>query len=335
MNVGKKNFRWWHVPVLLCFVIATCFIVTRNRVEQLPYQSEEGSIFGTIYHIKYQSNVALTNKILHELHAVDKSLSMFNPHSTISRINRGEDMHTDSLIDVVWKLSQQVSQETDGAFDPTCGPLVNAWGFGFKNDTLPTEAQVDTLLQFVGMRLVDVSDGIFHKQDPRITINFSAIAKGFAVDQVANMFNRQGIENYMVEIGGEVIAKGLNAKGKPWRIGINKPVEHSTNADNEIQETVELVDDAIATSGNYRNYYIYDGVIISHTIDPKSGYPVRHSLLSSTVWAPSCAVADAYATAFMVMGIDKAKILLQKHPELKAYFIFKDEDGEFQTWTNR
>ncbi|MCF0197595.1 MAG: FAD:protein FMN transferase [Bacteroidaceae bacterium] len=335
MTKTSNRFRLWHIPVLLLLIIGTVFALTRHRVGQVKYQSEEGTIFGTFYHVKYQSDNLLTDKILHELNRVDCSLSMFNPRSTVSRINRGEDVRTDSLLNEVWALSEEVARNTDGAFDPTCAPLVNSCGFGFKHGELPTKEQVDSMLQFVDWRKVAIRRDTLVKEDPRIVLNFSAVAKGYGVDKVARMLERCGISNYMVEIGGEVVAHGVNPKGKPWRIGINKPVEDTTNINNEIQETIDLVNGSVATSGNYRNFFVRDGVVISHTIDPKSGYPVRHSLLSSTVWANTCATADAYATAFMVMGLDKAKSFLETHPELKAYFIYCDEQGKFQTWTNR
>lgn len=335
----KSRFRRWHIPVLLALVVGTVLILRNHNpqaatAQNAPFQTEEGMIFGTVYHVKYQSKESLKQQITDELNRVDASLSMFNPQSTISRINRGESSQTDSLLQVVWALSQQVCEATDGAFDPTCAPLVNAWGFGYKNGTLPTDAEVDSLRALVGWQRVGITDGLFHKDDDRMVLDFSAVAKGFGVDQVARMLAARGIQNYMVEIGGEVVTHGKNPEGKEWSIGINKPVEDPTSTSNELQEVIRMTDCALATSGNYRNFRVENGMKIAHTIDPRSGRPVQHSLLSSTVWAPTCAMADAFATSFMVMGIEKAKVLLEKHPELKAYFIYADAEGNNQVWTN-
>ena len=170
------------------------------------------------------------------------------------------------------------------------------------------------------------------KEDPRIILDFSAVAKGFGVDHVANLFRNLGIQNFMVEIGGEIVAQGTNPKGDAWRIGINKPDDDSTGTNNDLQEVIEVRDGALATSGNYRNFYMEGGRKIAHTIDPKTGYPAQQSILSSTVKAPSCAMADGYATAFMVMGMERSQEFLKSHPQLQAYFIYADENGQYQTW---
>lgn len=326
----------WHLPFLLFLIIGTVFIMRQAHPAAAPFQQEEGMIFGTSLHATYQCDSSLHDEIMEELQQVDASLSMFNPRSTISRINRGEDFHTDSLFRYVFTMSQQISQATDGAFDITVAPLVNAWGFGFKNGALPDSAQVDSLRSLVGWdRITLTDDGTISKQAPRMVMDCSAVAKGFGSDQVASLFRRKGIHNYMIEIGGEVVLSGTNPKGKPWSIGINKPVEDSTSTNNELQTILQLTDCALATSGNYRNFYISeDGRKLAHTIDPHTGYPVQHSILSSTVIAPTCAMADAFATSFMVMGLDKAKQVLKAHPQLKAYFIYADPDGTNRVWAS-
>lgn len=326
----KNRFRMWHLPVLVILTVGAVMIIMKKQSPKAEYHQKEGLVFGTSYHIKYQSQQPLDAEIDAAMAKVDGSLSMFNPNSTISRINRGEDMHTDSLLDIVWDLSQEVCEATDGAFDPTCAPLINAWGFGFRHEALPDSATVDSLLTLVGWQRIHVADGICQKEDPRMILDFSAIAKGFGVDQVARMLVNHGVKNYMVEIGGEVVAHGVNEKGNIWRIGINKPTEDSTSQNNELQETFQMEDCAVATSGNYRNFYVNGGRKIAHTIDPHSGYPVQHSLLSSTVWAPTCAMADAYATAFMVLGVERAKEVVAANPQLRAYLIYADEKGENQ-----
>jgi len=326
----------WHLPFLLFLIIGTVIIMRQTHPGKAPFQREEEFIFGTILHATYQCDSSLHDEIMHELKQVDASLSMFNPQSTISRINRGETDTADSLLQYVFTMSQQVSKATDGAFDITVAPLVNAWGFGFKHGSLPDSTQVDSLRSLIGWERIKLSeDGKISKQDPRMIMDCSAVAKGFGSDQVASLFRRKGIQNFMIEIGGEVVVNGTNPQRKNWSVGINKPTEDSTSTNNEVQTILELHDCAVATSGNYRNFYIdKNGRKVAHTIDPHSGYPVQHSILSSTVIAPSCAMADAFATSFMVMGLDKARKVLKIHPELKAYFIYTDVDGKNHTWSS-
>lgn len=331
---AENRFRPYHIAFLAILIVGTIFIAHRENgiQDNTPFQTEEGSIFGTVYHIKYQYKESLHDSILARLKNVDGSLSMFNPASTVSCINRGESMKADSLITCVWNTSRSISQETDGAFDPTVAPLVNVWGFGYKNRQIPDKTLIDSLLNLVGWYRISIHNGNFYKEDPRIILDFSAVAKGFGVDHVANLFRDLGIENFMVEIGGEIVAQGTNPKGEAWRIGINKPDEDSTGTSNDLQEIIEVHNGALATSGNYRNYYIQNGRKIGHTIDPKTGYPAQQSILSSTVKAPSCAMADGYATAFMVMGMKRSQDFLREHPQLQAYFIYADEDGNYQSW---
>ena len=332
-NNNKKNKKWrWQLPFLLFLIIASVLIIRSKQPHQTPYQHDNGMIFGTVWQATYQCDSSMMHSIKKALQEVDASLSMFNPHSTISRINSGECMLTDSLMRIVLCQAQQVSQATDGSFDVTVAPLVNAWGFGFRNSQLPDSLQVDSLLQFVGWQGISLRGDTLVKRDSRMVLDMSAIAKGFGVDQVASLFRRHNVENFMIEIGGEIVVSGNNPKGKKWNIGVSKPVEDDKNTNNELQTTLQLTNCAMATSGNYRNYYISDdGRKLAHTIDPKTGYPVQHSILSSTVVAPTCSMADAFATAFMVMGLDKAQEVLTRHPELKAYFIY-NKDGAYETW---
>ncbi len=285
----------------------------------------EGPVFGTLYHIKYESAEALDSQIVDELRRVDASLSVFNPASTISRVNTGAACRADEMLRDVFTRARAVSEATGGAFDITVMPLVNAWGFGFKKGTFPTDSEVDSLRAFVGYRLVSLKGDSVEKSDPRVMLDCGAIAKGYAVDRVASVLRAHGVRNYMVEIGGEVVAKGRNPDGRPWQIGVSKPVEGG--GDGSVEKVVSLTDGALATSGNYRNYYERDGRKYAHTIDPRTGRPVQHSLLSATVMARDCATADAYATAFMVMGLESAEALVKQDKSLKAVFIYSDAKG--------
>ena len=286
-----------------------------------------------MYSITYEHEKSLRLDIDKELERFDASLSMFNESSIISRINRNEDVTVDSLFANVFRQAMKISEATDGNFDITVAPLVNAWGFGFTENISPTDAKIDSLLQIVGWQKIQLSsEGKIIKEDPRIMIDCSAIAKGYAVDVIANLLKSNGVQNYMVDIGGEVDVAGVNPTGNLWRIGINKPEDDPLSRNQSLQTILEVSGLGIATSGNYRNFYYKDGMKYAHTIDPKTGRPVQHSILSSTVIAKDCMTADAYSTAFMVMGLEKAKSLVESHPELEAYFIFSDEKGDFQTY---
>lgn len=320
----------WRLPILVFLIIGTIYIVRQQR--SMPYQHDEGQIFGTFYHITYQNDSSIQTDILAELQKVDNALSMFNKESIISHINRSENVETNEMFESVFNLAEKISDNTDGAFDITVAPLVNAWGFGFKTGNPPTKQTVDSLRAIVGYKKVKLVNHRITKSDARVMLDCSAIAKGYGCDVVARLLEKRGIKNYMVEIGGEVVTHGISEKRLPWKIGVTKPSDDSLNVNNELQTVLNVKDRAMATSGNYRNFYYRGGKKYAHTIDPATGYPVQHSILSATVLAKHCAEADAYATAFMVMGMEKAKKVLEKHPELMAYLIYSDDKGNLQVW---
>lgn len=298
----------------------------------MAYQHDTGFIFGTVYHVTYQYNRDLKDEIEAELNKVDNSLSPFNNQSVITAVNQNKNPEVNEMFSDVFNLAEQVSQETDGAFDITVAPMVNLWGFGFKKGISPSKHKIDSLRQIVGYKKVSLRDGHVIKADKRIMLDCSAIAKGYGSDVVARYLRSKGITNFMIEIGGEIVTSGKSEKRLPWKIGVTKPTDDSLNTNQELETVLNVTDKAMATSGNYRNFYYKGGKKYAHTIDPKTGYPVQHSLLSSTVLASNCATADAYATAFMVLGIEKAKVVLQKHPELMAYFIYAGPDGKMKVW---
>ncbi|MCR5819785.1 MAG: FAD:protein FMN transferase [Bacteroidaceae bacterium] len=333
-DVVASQFRPWHIAALALFIIGTIFIIRRNNTP-IPFQKEEGAAFGTFYHIVYQNKESLQPEIQAVLAEVDCSLSMFNQQSIISQINRNEDVVTDSMFRRVFALSQEVSKVTNGAFDITVAPLVNAWGFGFKHGTLPDSIAIDSIRKFIGWQHISLdAEGRLHKEDPRMVLDCSAVAKGFGVDVVADMLRSHGVSNFMVEIGGEIVVNGQNPQGEKWKVGVNSPEDDSLSTSRKLQTILPLTDCAMATSGNYRNYYEAGGRRLSHTIDPHSGYPVQHSLLSATVFAPTCAEADAFATSFMVLGLDSAKQILSSRPSLRAYLIYADEKGDYQVFAS-
>ena len=326
----KNKKLLWQLPFLTLLVVGTILIIRQQH--SMPYRKTSDFIFGTTYHVTYQCDSDLTQSIKAELLKVDASLSPFNKESVITAVNENQDVQLDDMFKEVFNLAMDISKDTDGAFDITVAPLVNAWGFGFKNGSQPSSHQVDSLLQLVGYEKVSMVNGKVTKRDPRIMLDCSAIAKGYGTDRVARLLQSRGIQNYMVEIGGEVVTSGVNPDRVPWKIGVTKPTDDSLNIGHELQTVLNVTDKAMATSGNYRNYYFKGGKKFAHTVDPQTGYPVQHSILSATVLAKSCAVADAYATSFMVMGFDKARQVLERHPELMAYFIYSNQKGDMDVW---
>lgn len=329
-NKQSKKRLSLQLAFLTFLIIGTILIIKHQH--NMPYQHDRGSVFGTFYSITYQCDNDLQKEIEAELKKVDQALSMFNQESIISKVNRNEKVELNEMFLQVITLAQKVSQDTDGAFDITVAPLVNAWGFGFKTGDKPSGTSIDSLMSTVGYKKISLKGRQLFKENKNTMLDCSAIAKGYGSDVVAAFLKKRGIDNFMVEIGGEVVTQGISEKRVPWRIGVTKPTDDSLSVDNELQTVLNVTNKAMATSGNYRNFYYKDGKKYAHTIDPKTGYPVQHSLLSATVLADNCATADAYATSFMVMGIEKAKGVLERHPELMAYFIYTDVRGNLAVW---
>lgn len=327
----KNKKLIWQLPFLVLLIIGTIFIIRQQQ--SVPYQHNTGLVFGTSYSLKYQCDSDLVKGIEQELKKVDNSLSPFNERSIITAVNNNKDVELNEMFLSVFKKAMEISENTGGAFDITVAPLVNAWGFGFKSGSDPGKAQIDSLLNIVGYKKVTLEAGKVVKQDPRIMLDCSAIAKGFGTDVIANYLRSRGVKNFMVEIGGEIVTSGINEERLPWKIGVTKPSDDPlSDKGSELMTILNVTDKAMATSGNYRNFYYKGGKKYAHTIDPKTGCPVQHSLLSATVIADDCATADAYATSFMVMGFEKARKFLEKHTELMVYFIYSDEKGNNAVW---
>ena len=329
MNEKQKRRLLWQVPFLVLLVIGTVLIISQQR--NMPYQKCSGSIFGTVYNITYQYDKDIQKELEAKLQEVDMALSMFNRESVISKVNHNEDVKLNDMFLNVFNQAQQISADTDGAFDITVAPLVNIWGFGFKRGQTPSKPAIDSLRTIIGYQKVKYANGRIVKQDPRIMLDCSAIAKGYGVDVVASLLNDKGIKNYLVEIGGEISARGISEKRVPWKIGVTKPTDDAMATGGELQTVLNVTDKCMATSGNYRNFYYKGGRKYAHTIDPKTGYPVQHNILSATVLADRCATADAYATSFMVMGLDRTRKILEKNPDLMAYIIY-DDQGQNKIW---
>lgn len=319
-----KKFRFTPLIYTIILILTSC---TEN------FYNFSGVTWGTTYNITYRSDVRLDDSISTAMRAIDNSLSMFNPKSTVARINSGTDMHADSLVADIMRLSAMVNKCSGGAFDPTVGPLVEIWGFGTgEQRDEPVLADIASARARVGFDKCRMENGLIHFACDGMRLDFSAIAKGYGVDQVAGMLERNGCTDYMVEIGGEINARGTNPNGKPWRIQIDAPVPDSDgNAMHTRLMVIELHDAALATSGNYRNYRRTDkGTHIVHTISPLTGYPVKTATLSVSVIAGSCALADALATAAMAMPYPDARSMIDKLPDAEALFVLADSTGCFK-----
>lgn len=318
---------------LLIFLCCTMTLGTscRKQIPE-PYRingEAQGTYFAITYyddqHRDFQKSIDSIFK------AFDLSVSVYKPESVISRFNRNEkDVVADSVFKTVFTKAMQVSKHTDGAFDITVMPLVNAWGFGYTERDKIDSTVVDSLLPLIGYSKIKLENGVLIKEDSAMMIDFNAIAQGYTCDLIGKFFTERKITNYLIDVGGEVLARGTKPDGSSWKVAVEKPAPDSSS-EREIQVVVPLKDKALATSGNYRAYIIENGKKYSHTIDPNTGFPVNHSLLSVSVLADDCMSADAYATAFMVMGLEKTKDFLTKNKNLQAYIIY-DQNGSMQTW---
>lgn len=295
----------------------------------------QGLAQGTYYAITYyhEHEVVTKAQIDSLLEVFDYSLSVFKPNSIISRINRNEEVVIDRWFREIFKRSKTIAEQSGGAFDFSVGPLVNAWGFGFTDPLAMNEEVVDSLMKYVGYEHFRIEGDRVVKKHHNSKIDFNAIAQGYAVDVMVNYLVSKGIRYLLVDLGGEVYAYNTKPDGEKWRVGIEKPAA-SPDDERQLKAIAAITDKAISTSGNYRRFYIVDGQRFSHTISPKTGYPVNHSLLSASVMAHDCMTADAWATAFMVLGLDESIQMVEKNPELEAFFIYSSPGGEFKTWAS-
>jgi thiamine biosynthesis lipoprotein len=317
----------------VAFIFVILFLASCQK-KPSKYIYNQGYIYGTNYHIVYESpnGKDLHEKIKKELNRYNSMFSTFDSTSVISKINHNKPVELTEHFLICFNRSMEISEITNGAFDITAGPMVNAWGFGPEERKKMTQEIVDSLKNITGYQKINLVNGRIEKENPNMKLDMSAVAKGYTCDLIGNFLAEKGCENYMVEIGGEVVALGKNEKGRVWTIGISKPDEMAFFASTDLQAKVTLPENALATSGNYRNFYVDDGKKYAHTIDPKTGYPVQHSLLSATVLADNCMDADAFATAFMVLGLEKSIEIASKMPGLKVYFIYADGEGENQIY---
>ena len=319
------------IPVLVVFIFHIHCKQSALKTIRLAGRAQ-----GTTWQISFLSENNSTYKEVIDsiFHRIDSSLSTYLPVSIISRINKNEDVLADDHFMNVFMKSMEVSENTNGLFDVTVAPLINTWGFGFTNKGKVDSTTIDSLLQFVGYKMVKLEGRKLIKQHPSSMFDFNAIAPGYTVDVLCAFLESKGVSNYLVELGGEVRAKGKKQSNQDWTIGIDQPNETAVEG-RPLKAIIKLENRALATSGNYRKFYIEDGKKYTHIIDPHTGYPAKHNLLSATVIAGDCTTADAYATSFMVMGLEKSKEFLAAHKELnlEVFFIY-DENGAWKTYSS-
>ena len=320
--------------IIVLVALAAAIMMMFCGRERKRYFTCEGVVWTTEYHITYEASRDLSDSIQLIFNNMDMSVSPYNKASLITAINENTMNRADDYLRRLLDASFIIHRESDGAFDPTVMPLVNAWGFGYKSGQLPTRAQLDSILQFVGMEKVSLHGDTIVKADPRLMLDFSSIAKGLACDEIGRMLARNGAVNWLVEIGGEVAASGVNSRGTPWAVSVDMPSSDG-NDEHESAMTLTLDSGAVATSGNYRKWRMEGGNKLSHIIDPHTGDSQAGTLLSVTVIAHDCMTADAWATACMVMGQEKVKNIMEKRSDLGVMTITADTVADaLIVWSN-
>ncbi len=307
------------------YTIVGSILLLTTACTSTPYYHEMSNYeLHTPYAVKYKASQNYDAEIRQLMLDYYHAINPFDSTSIISHINRNEETEIDSIFTHVFNTAQQISRTTNGAFDATCAPYINLWGFGFtQTDTAITTSTIDSLSSFIGYNKIAIKEGKVIKQDPRTILNFSALGDGCACDLIGNLLENYGVDNYMVEVGGEVRTKGVNPQGEAWRIGIVTPQDDIAGENRNLQAIVAIEGNyGLATSGNYRNFYEKEGRKYGHTIDPQTGYPAQQDVLSATVIAPTAIEADGYATAIMVMGRTKTQEWAAQHPHIAYYIIY-------------
>lgn len=325
--MSKRNVAI--IVFLIAFVVVFCLRRAQGR-----YRTMSGVVWTTEYHITYKSNACLDDSVQAVFEKIDNSASKYNAGSLLSRINRNETDTPDAILLKLYKISEVVNRVTGGAYDPTVSPLANVWGFGLQTGIKPDSSAIDSIMAFVGLGKTSVEGKKLIKSDSRITFDFNSIAKGFACDEVGRMLTRNGVENYIVEIGGEVVARGQSQRGDVWRVSVDRPLESPDTVIHESAFVISLSDGGVASSGNYRNFRVVDGHKVGHIIDPHTGYPGTTDLLSVTVVAADCANADAYATGFMVLGFENARKIAEAMDSIGVSLTRVEADGKIKVWEN-
>ncbi len=321
---------------LFTFFLIAILLIAGCSTGHGKYERIEGFAQGGTFHIVYSrpagvKRAQVEQRVNDLLTAIDNSLSGYNKGSLLSRFNAGEEITPDSLFIGAFHRSKEIWLESSGAFDPSAAPLFDLWGFGFGNRDTVTQHLVDSAMLLVGMDLVSIKgsgdSARVIRERPGVKLNFNAIAQGYTCDVIARALDDFGCNDYLVEVGREIVCKGLSARGDKWKIGLDKPLDGNFDEGAHLQEIIVISDGALVTSGNYRKFYVENGEKHAHTIDPATGYPVTHNLLSATVIAYDGAIADAYATWMMVIGEEKARELALQRDDIEVYLIYGEQDS--------
>lgn len=305
------------------FIVACCFLTGCGSVEkQQFFGATQGSYFSIIYYDEQNRNFSREfDSIFKE---IENTLSLWDENSMISRVNRNDETVVLNQIFIDnFNYAIRAAELSEGYFDPTVGPLVSAWGFHFKEGMVMTSEVVDSIKQLVGYHKVKIEDGKVIKENPAMTLDFNAVAQGYTADMIGDFLIDKGVKNFLVDVGGEILAKGNKPNGDLWKVGIEKPAEDK-NAERIIQEIVELKDKSIVTSGNYRKYVEHNGKRYSHSIDPNTGFPAANNMLSATIICDDTSWADCLASICMLVGMEKAQEILATQEGMKAFFIYEE-----------
>ena len=331
MKTQKINVLKLSILYIYILIIST-ILYSCSNVKEAELVKYSGKVFGSTFSISYYDteNRNFQKEIDSLFGRFNTVFSTYDSTSMISKINQNQSVELNDWFKEVFKISDSIYILTNGAFDPTVAPLVNAWGFGKTNAQNMSKTQIDSLLEFVGFNKIKIIGNKLSKNDNRLMLDFNAIAPGYCSDVIASFLESKSITSYLVEIGGEIASKGKKPDNSLWKVGIEKPTQ-SADDSQSVMQTLNISDKALATSGNYRKYFEKDGKRFSHEIDPKTGYPEENNLLSVTVITDRCILADAYATTFMVMGLEKAFAFAEKDKTLEAFFIYNDENNLVQT----
>ena len=322
----KKKGVYALLLVFTMLMPVSCSLQPKKNVLQ-------GLVQGSYYAITYfdKQNRNFQSEIDSIFHAIDLSVNLWVENSVISKVNRNETVELDSIFIDNFRIAQEVAELSNGYFDPTVSPIVAAWGFSYKSGDSLTPQLIDSLRGLVDYRKVRLEYGKVVKDNPAMTLDFNAIAQGYTSDLIAAFLDSKGIENYLIDTGGEIMARGGKPNGKPWIVGIEKPAENK-DSEQVVQTRVALHDKGLVTSGSTRKYVEHNGKRYSHCIDPKTGYPVEHNVLSVTVLAQNATWADALASICMVMGLEQSLPLIQGMEGVEAYYIFMNDDGELESF---
>ncbi len=313
LSLHSQKFNMISLRSLPAILLTCAAIALGGCSETETYSKVQGGVWNTLYSVTYRGSEAwVADSISRVLSEVGRSVSAFDSTSLISRVNRNETDSLDSALLAILEASERIYKETGGLFDPTGAPLFDAWGFGIGHTVSADTARIDSLKSFIGLDKVEIADGKITKQDPRLRFNLSAIAKGYGCDAIGEMLKRNGIIDYLIEIGGEICVSGCSSGGKRWRVGIDIPEASAAASGKGVAKVINVTDCGLATSGNYRNFHEENGRRFGHTINPKIGRPVETDVLSATVIAPTCMEADAFATACMAMGSEEAGKLSER-----------------------